>query len=165
MWTSPNGQYRHQINYILCSGHWRSSIQSAKRRPGADCGSDHELVIVKFYHIRGVTQRVGHNLATKQHTTLEYLYLPYLSCQLPGTSRLFFGGGTLQSMWDLSFQPGTAPTIPAVEAQSFPLYCQGSPQTFLMRSVVVSNVIFFFIVRLDVSNIYKNCRSEPVFSK
>ena len=26
----------------------RSSIQSAKRRPGADCGSDHELLIAKF---------------------------------------------------------------------------------------------------------------------
>ena len=27
---------------------WRSSIQSAKTRPGADCGSDHELLIAKF---------------------------------------------------------------------------------------------------------------------
>ena len=27
---------------------WRSSIQSAKTRPGADCGSDHELLITKF---------------------------------------------------------------------------------------------------------------------
>ena len=27
---------------------WRSSIQSAKTRPGADCGSDHELFIAKF---------------------------------------------------------------------------------------------------------------------
>ena len=26
----------------------RSSIQSAKTRPGADCGSDHELFITKF---------------------------------------------------------------------------------------------------------------------
>ena len=26
----------------------RSSIQSTKTRPGADCGSDHELLIVKF---------------------------------------------------------------------------------------------------------------------
>ena len=25
-----------------------SSIQSAKTRPGADCGSDHELLIAKF---------------------------------------------------------------------------------------------------------------------
>ena len=27
---------------------WRSSIQSAKTRPGADCGSDQELPIAKF---------------------------------------------------------------------------------------------------------------------
>ena len=27
---------------------WRSSIQSAKIRPGADCGSDYELLIAKF---------------------------------------------------------------------------------------------------------------------
>ena len=27
---------------------WRSSIQSAKTRPWADCGSDHELFIAKF---------------------------------------------------------------------------------------------------------------------
>ena len=27
---------------------WRSSIQSAKTRPGANCGSDHELLIAKF---------------------------------------------------------------------------------------------------------------------
>ena len=35
-------------DYILCSQRWRSSIQSAKTRPGADCGSDHELLIAKF---------------------------------------------------------------------------------------------------------------------
>ena len=29
---------------------WRSSVQSAKPRPGADCGSDHELLIAKFRH-------------------------------------------------------------------------------------------------------------------
>ena len=37
-----------EIDYILCSQRWRSSIQSAKTRPGADCGSDHELLIAKF---------------------------------------------------------------------------------------------------------------------
>ena len=30
------------------SQRWRSSIQSAKTRPGSDCGSDHELLIAKF---------------------------------------------------------------------------------------------------------------------
>ena len=47
-WTSPDGQHRNQIDYILCSRRWRSSIQSAKTRPAADCGSDHELLIAKF---------------------------------------------------------------------------------------------------------------------
>ena len=47
-WTSPDDQYQNQIDYIICSQRWRSSIQSAKRRPGADCGSDHELLLAKF---------------------------------------------------------------------------------------------------------------------
>ena len=47
-WTSPGGQHRNQIDYILCSPRWRSSIQSAKTRPGADCGCDHELFLAKF---------------------------------------------------------------------------------------------------------------------
>ena len=47
-WISPDGQYWNQIFYILCSQRWRSSIQSAKTRMGADCGSDHELLIAKF---------------------------------------------------------------------------------------------------------------------
>ena len=46
-WTSPDGQYPNQVDYILCSQRWRSSIQSAKTRLGADCGTDHEL-IAKF---------------------------------------------------------------------------------------------------------------------
>ena len=34
--TSPDGQHRNQTDYILCSQRWRSSIQSAKTRLGAD---------------------------------------------------------------------------------------------------------------------------------
>ena len=47
-WTSPDGQHRNHTDYILCSQRWRSSIQSTKTRPGADCGSDQELLIAKF---------------------------------------------------------------------------------------------------------------------
>ena len=46
--TSPDDQHRNQIDYILCSQKWRSFIQSAKIRPGADCDSDHELLIAQF---------------------------------------------------------------------------------------------------------------------
>ena len=48
MLLCTDGQHRNQIEYILCSQRWRSSIQSAKTRPGADCGSHHELLIAKF---------------------------------------------------------------------------------------------------------------------
>ena len=47
-WTSPHSQYQNQTDYILCSQRRRSSIQPAKTRPGADCGTDHELLIAKF---------------------------------------------------------------------------------------------------------------------
>ena len=42
-WSTPKSD-----DYILCSQRWKSFIQSAKIRPGADCGSDHELLITKF---------------------------------------------------------------------------------------------------------------------
>ena len=41
-WSIPKS------DYILCSQRWRSSIQSAKTRLGANCGSDHEVLIAKF---------------------------------------------------------------------------------------------------------------------
>ena len=66
-WTSPDGQYRNQIDYILCSQRWRSSIQSAKTRLGADCGSDHELLIAKF---RFKLNKVGKPL---DHSGMTYI--------------------------------------------------------------------------------------------
>ena len=47
-WISLDGQYWNQIDYSLCSQRWRGSIRSANIRLGADCGSDHELLIAKF---------------------------------------------------------------------------------------------------------------------
>ena len=47
-WTPPDGQHQNRTDYILCSQRWRSSIQSAKTRLGADFGSDHKLLIAKF---------------------------------------------------------------------------------------------------------------------
>ena len=47
---TTHGHQGNQIDYIPCSQRWRSYIQSAKARPGIDCGSDHELLIAKFRH-------------------------------------------------------------------------------------------------------------------
>ena len=42
-WPTPKSDW-----YILWSQRWRSCIQSARTRPRADCGSDHELLIAKL---------------------------------------------------------------------------------------------------------------------
>ena len=57
-WTSPDGQHWNQTDYIFCSQRWRSSIQSAKTRPGAGCSSDHEPLIANF---RLKLKKVGKN--------------------------------------------------------------------------------------------------------
>ena len=46
--VNTDGKYQNQTDYILCSQRWRSSVQSAKIRPGLDCGSAHELLTAKF---------------------------------------------------------------------------------------------------------------------
>ena len=55
-WTSPGGQYRNQIDYILCQQRWKSSVHAVKTFPGADCGTDHELlgakIKVKFCRVK-----------------------------------------------------------------------------------------------------------------
>ena len=47
-WTSPDGQYWNQIDYIICIWRRRNFIQSAKTRLRSDCGSGHELLNAKF---------------------------------------------------------------------------------------------------------------------
>ena len=70
-WTSPDGQHGNQIDYILCSQRWRSSIQSEKTKPGADCGSDHELLIAKF---RLKLKKVGKVTRSFRHTINQIPY-------------------------------------------------------------------------------------------
>ncbi|CAB3248147.1 unnamed protein product [Arctia plantaginis] len=47
-WVSPGGKTRNQIDYIMVRSRWRSSITNAHTLPGADCGSDHQLLISKL---------------------------------------------------------------------------------------------------------------------
>ncbi|XP_047986787.1 uncharacterized protein LOC125226743 [Leguminivora glycinivorella] len=47
-WTSPDGKTKNQIDYFLVKSRWRSSIRNVHTLPGADCGSDHQLVVAKF---------------------------------------------------------------------------------------------------------------------
>ena len=47
-WASPRGNYKSKIDYILCSGRWKSSFGSVKAMPGTDCGSDNKLLVDKI---------------------------------------------------------------------------------------------------------------------
>lgn len=62
-WTSPNGQHRNQIDYILIRDRWRTSLWNARTRPGSVCGSDHQLltgkVALKLHAPRKVTKQLN----------------------------------------------------------------------------------------------------------
>ena len=66
-WSTPN-----QIDYILCSQRWRNPRQSTKTRLGADCGSDHELLIVKS---RLILKKVGKTTGPSRYDLNQVLYV------------------------------------------------------------------------------------------
>lgn len=47
-WKSPGDRYRNQIDYIMVRSRWKSSILNCKTYPGAECGSDHQLLVMQF---------------------------------------------------------------------------------------------------------------------
>ena len=66
-----DSQHRNQIDYILCSQRWRSSIKSAKTRPGADCGLDHELSTAK---LRLKLKKVGKTIRSFRYDLNQIAY-------------------------------------------------------------------------------------------
>ena len=69
--TSSEGQHQNQTDYILCSQRWRSSIQSAKTRWRAECGSDHELLNDK---LRLKLKKVGKTIRPFRYDLIQVPY-------------------------------------------------------------------------------------------
>ena len=44
-WTLPDGKHRNQIDCILINKRWKSTIRDVRTKPGADRGTDHELLV------------------------------------------------------------------------------------------------------------------------
>ena len=60
-WTTPDGKHRNQIDFILVNRRWRSIIHAARTLPGADCGSDHELLIAEMsIKLKNLRKEKGH---------------------------------------------------------------------------------------------------------
>ena len=46
-WTSPDGKTHNQIEHVVIDRRWHSSVLDVRSFRGADCDTDHYLVITK----------------------------------------------------------------------------------------------------------------------
>ena len=46
-WTSPDGKTHNQMDHVLIDRRWHSSVLDVRSFRGADCDTDHYLVIAK----------------------------------------------------------------------------------------------------------------------
>jgi hypothetical protein len=58
-WTSPDGKTHYQIDHILIDRRRHSSILDVGSFRGADCDSDHYLVVAKVRERLGSGQTIG----------------------------------------------------------------------------------------------------------
>jgi len=47
-WTSPDGKTHNQTDHILIDSRWHSSVLDARSFRGAECDTDHYLVVTKL---------------------------------------------------------------------------------------------------------------------
>lgn len=66
-WNSPTGLTNNQIDHVLIDNRHRSIITNVRSIRGAECGSDHNLVLVKIYQRLAIEKRSK----TKHHPRVE----------------------------------------------------------------------------------------------
>ena len=68
-WTSPDGKTHNQIDHILIDRRWHSSILNVRSFRGADCDTDHYMVVVKVRERLAISKQevqclIGQNLSS-----------------------------------------------------------------------------------------------------
>jgi len=58
-WTSPDGKTHNHIDLILIDRRWHSSILDVRSFRGADCDTDHPLVVEKVRKRLAVTKQAA----------------------------------------------------------------------------------------------------------
>ena len=99
-WHNPDGQHHSHIDYILVRKRFRSGVNIARARsfPGADIGSDHDLLMMAF-HLR--LKRISKPKHTRLKFDLEKLKIPL--CWKP-SSLLKVGSLHLSPTWTMKTQ-------------------------------------------------------------
>jgi hypothetical protein len=64
-WTCPDGKTHKQIDYILIDRRWHSSILDIQSFRGADCDTDHYLVVEKVRERLAVSKQAAQKLVWK----------------------------------------------------------------------------------------------------
>ena len=64
-WRSPDGNTRNQIDYLCIQERWKTSVVNTKTLPAADCGQDHELLMIDQ---ENKTCRTSHTLRHDTHS-------------------------------------------------------------------------------------------------
>jgi len=66
-WKSPGDRFRNQIDFIMVNARWRTSVTNCKTFPGAECGSDHQLlVMVHKLKLKSTGQSLRSNRLTRE---------------------------------------------------------------------------------------------------
>ena len=124
-WSTPKSDQLYS-----CSQRWRSCIQSAKTRPGADCGSDHELLIAKF---RLKLKKLG-------KTTISFRYdLNQIPYDYTVEVRIRFKGLDLidSAWWTLDRRSWHCTGNSTIQCYNFTLNCRMSLQKINKDNVCV----------------------------
>ena len=64
-WTTPDGKTHNQIDHILTDRRWHSSILVVQSFRGADCDTDHYLVVTKVRERLAVSKQEDRSLMWK----------------------------------------------------------------------------------------------------
>jgi len=56
-WTFPDGNIRNQIDYISITHRWKTNLMNCRMYPGADCDTDHQLLVATLKVRLGKRQR------------------------------------------------------------------------------------------------------------
>jgi len=90
-WTSPDGDTRNQIDYISIAQRWKTCLMNCRTHPGADCNTDHQLLVATL-EVRLAKRQRQHSIPPPNLEELKQLKRKQYSLQ-QGDQQVYGIGG------------------------------------------------------------------------